>query len=206
MAHPPSRPEIRPSGPVSRDNEDRVRRDPALAGQLDARADRRQICGRRAAGNQHHVGHARRAQHRSESSPSSRLGVTPGPFYCPGSGREMMESADTWTGSVASPDLAGRPHEAARTGRTALLRRRAQVSSGASRRAGFCDDARGIRRQGCSGSCRGHPAHGRHSGGWPRAGSGSAPCSARWRWPRWSGRRDCAAGGARQPGTGLHRR
>ena len=44
-----------------------------------------------------------------------------------------------WEGfSVASPDLAGRPHEAARTGRTALLRRRAQVSSGASRRAGFC--------------------------------------------------------------------
>ena len=134
------------------------------------------------------------------------LPAPPGPFYCPGSGRGMMGSADTWRGSVASPDLAGRPHEAARTGRTALLRRRAQVSSGASRRAEFCDDARGIRRRVCSGSCRGHPAHGRHSGGWPRAGSGSAPCSARWRWPRWSGRRDCAGGGARKPGTGLHRR
>ena len=76
----------------------------------------------------------------------------------------------------------------------------------ATRRARFGGGVRRIRRRAGSGSCRGPPARGRRSGGWPRAGSGSGPGSARWRWPRWSGRRDCAAGGARTPGNGLHRR
>ncbi len=51
--------------------------------------------------------------------------------------------------------------------------RRAQVSSGASRRARFDGDVRGIRRWVGSGCRRGHPARGRHSVGWPRAGIGS---------------------------------
>ena len=83
---------------------------------------------------------------------------------------------------------------------------RARVSDGALRRPCFCDDARGIRRWARSGPRRAPPAHGRRSVGWPRAGSGSVRRSARWRWPRWSGRRDCAAGDARRPGNGLRRR
>ncbi len=66
--------------------------------------------------------------------------------------------------------------------------------------------ARGIMRRARSGSRRGPPGHGRHSGGWPRADNGSGRRSARWRWPRWSGRRDYAADDAHGPGSDLRHR
>ena len=125
-----------------------------------------------------------------------------GTFLSPGWDCGMRKSAYTGGDSRHPEDAStpswGRFEPAERRVRAG----RAQMPSAAR----VCGDARRIRQSACSGSCRGPPGRGRHSGGWPRADSGSGRCSARWRWRRWSGRRDCAAGGARTPGSGLRRR
>ncbi len=79
-------------------------------------------------------------------------------------------------------------------------------SPDAAHRVGLSAGTPSLSRTVGSGRRRGPPAAGRRSAGWREAGARSGPRGARWRWPRWSGRPDCAADCRRAPGSGPRRR
>ena len=79
-------------------------------------------------------------------------------------------------------------------------------SPDAAHRVGLSAGTPSLSRTAGSGRRPGPPAAGRRSAGWREADARSGPRGARWRWPRWSGRPDCAADCRRAPGSGPRRR
>ena len=77
---------------------------------------------------------------------------------------------------------------------------------GVAHRAGAFGATPALSRTAGRGRRRGPPVAGRRSGGWRGGGIRTGPRSARWRWPRWSGRPSCAAGCRHVPGSGPRRR
>ncbi len=79
-------------------------------------------------------------------------------------------------------------------------------SPDAAHRVGLSAGTSSLSRTAGPGRRRGPPAARRRSAGWREADARSVARGARWRWSRWSGRRDCAADCRRAPGSGTRRR
>ena len=77
---------------------------------------------------------------------------------------------------------------------------------GVAHRAGAFGATPALSRTAGRGRRQGPPVAGRRSAGWRGGGIRTGPRSARWRWPRWSGRPGCAAGCRHGPGSGPRRR